>query len=70
MFLHDGKLFRALSHTAQVKSSHYSRKLQRAIVDFGIDSSFDQAVKKLKEHYKIEIPKSAVLNIVSNHFLK
>ena len=41
--------------------------MQRAIVDFGADVSFIEAVKKVKEHYKIEVSVSAVQSIVKNH---
>ena len=34
--------------------------LQRVLVDFGADESFERASKKLKEHYNLDIPKSTV----------
>lgn len=42
-----------------VNSRGYSSLLQRAMVDFGADESFAKAIKKIKEHYKIDIPISS-----------
>jgi hypothetical protein len=41
--------------------------LQRAIVDFGADVSFQEAQKKILEHYKIELPLNSIQTIVENH---
>ena len=41
----------------------YSRRLQRAMTDFGADESFGEAVKKIKEHYGIEVPISATRTV-------
>jgi hypothetical protein len=41
--------------------------LQRVIVDFGADVSFQEAEKKILEHYKIEISVSSIQTIVENH---
>lgn len=38
----------------------YSRKLGRAMTDFGAEESFEMASKRIREHYGIEVPKSAV----------
>ena len=45
----------------------YSGPLQRAITDFGADHSFAEAAKKLKEHYRIEMPASASRLITQRH---
>jgi len=45
----------------------YSILLERAVVDFGADVSFGQAVEKFKEHYGIDIPVSAVQSITKKH---
>lgn len=37
------------------------------MVDLGADVSFQDAQKKIYEHYKIEVPTSAVQSIVENH---
>lgn len=44
--------------------------LQRAIVDFAADESFGRAVKKLKEHYSIDIPESTIRKITYLHAYK
>ena len=43
---------RPFSASAQIKCRSYSYYLQRAIVDFGADVSFQEAQKKLLEHYR------------------
>jgi hypothetical protein len=58
---------RPFSLSAQVKCRSYSYHLQRAIVDFGADVSFQEAQKKVLEHYKIELPLNSIQIIVENH---
>lgn len=58
---------RPFSVSAQVKCRSYSYYLQRAIVDFGADVSFQEAQKKLLEHYRLELPVSSIQAIVENH---
>lgn len=58
---------RPFSLSAQVKCRSYSHHLQRAIVDFGADVSFQDAQKKVLEHYKIELPLNSIQTIVENH---
>lgn len=58
---------RPFSLSAQVKCRSYSHHLQRAIVDFGADVSFQDAQKKILEHYKIELPLNSIQTIVENH---
>ncbi len=55
------------SSSAQVKCRSYSYYLQRAIVDFGADVSFQETQKKLLEHYRLELPLSSIQIIVENH---
>lgn len=62
-----GETLRPFSLLAKVKCRSYSLHLQRAIVDFGADVSFQEAQKKLKEHYNLEVPLSSVQGIVENH---
>ena len=62
-----GERLRSFSLSARVKCRSYSHYLQRAIVDFGADVSFQEAQKKLLEHYKIELPLSSIQIIVENH---
>lgn len=58
---------RPFSQSARVRCRSYSYYLQRAIVDFGADVSFQEAQKKLLEHYRIELPLSSIQAIVENH---
>lgn len=58
---------RPFSLSAQVRCRSYSHHLQRAIVDFGADVSFQDAQKKILEHYKIELPLNSIQIIVENH---
>ena len=45
----------------------YSAGLQRALVDFGADEAFAGAAAKLKEHYGVEVPVSAVRGLTEAH---
>ena len=45
----------------------YSEGLQRAMADLGADDPFAGAAAKLKEHYGIEVPVSAVRAITEEH---
>ena len=58
---------RPFSLSAQVKCRSYSYHLQRAIVDFGADVSFQEAQKKVLEHYGIEFPVNSIQTIAENH---
>jgi hypothetical protein len=69
-FTNNGKLFRPFSTSASVDCRGYSTPIQRAITDFGADVSFDSTVKKIKEHYGIEIPSSMARLITENHARK
>lgn len=62
-----GKKWRPFSEHAGIKCQYYSRKLQRAIVDFGADNSFGEAHKKIREHYGIEVPISGIQAVTENH---
>jgi hypothetical protein len=44
-----------------------SQGLQRAVVDFGSDSSFAAAVEKVREHYGLEVSVSAVRALTQAH---
>lgn len=58
---------RPFKESAEVECRGYSHWLQRAMVDFGADDPFAGAAKKLKEHYGIEVPTSAVRTITEEH---
>jgi hypothetical protein len=65
--LHEQKLVVPFTQAAEIDCRAYSILLERAVVDFGADVSFGQAVNKLKEHYGINIALSAVQNITKEH---
>ena len=50
-----------------MKCRGYSRRLQRALTDFGADESFGKAANKIKEHYGIEVPISATRKVTQAH---
>lgn len=58
---------RPFSSTARVKCRSLSLGLQRAVVDFGADSSFAAAVEKVREHYGVEVSASAVRAVTQGH---
>ena len=45
----------------------YTLSLQRAVTDFGIEESFEHARQRLKEHYHIDVPLSAVRTLTEDH---
>lgn len=55
---------------AQVRNRGCSQKLQRAVCDLGADGSFEQASKKLEEHYGVELCIETVRQITENHAKK
>lgn len=59
-----GEVLRPFSCNAKVKCRSYSHHLQR---DFSADVSFQEAQKKVLEHYKIELPVSSIQGITENH---
>jgi len=58
---------RPFSLSSGVSCRMCSGPLERAIVDFGADSSFEKASKKIKEHYRIEISASIVRAVTQKH---
>lgn len=52
---------------AGVSHRGYSGRLQRVLTDFGAESSFAHATQRLKEHYGIEVPISAVREQTLRH---
>lgn len=62
-----GKQWRPFVEGAEVRCREYSPPLQRVLTDFGAESSFDRSVERLKEHYGIEVPSSAVRQITEGH---
>jgi hypothetical protein len=63
----NGADIRPFSISAGIRCRQYSQLLQRAIVDFGSDVPFKTAPNKLKEHYGIDVPETAVRLITERH---
>ena len=61
------KPFRPFSHSAGISNRGCSLPLQRVIVDFGADNAFGRVVKKLLEHYGIEMAVSTIRAITEKH---
>ncbi len=51
----------------QVTCQKYSKALQRAVTDFGADSSFKEACEKMKEHYGLTVPANTIRKITEKH---
>ena len=62
-----GAELRPFCREAQVKHRGYSLRLQRVLTDFGAEVSFGQAVRRVKEHYAIEVPEEAVRQHTLRH---
>ncbi len=58
---------RPFSASAEVQCRGYSEGLQRAMSDFGAENAFAGAAAKLKEHYGIAVPVSAVRMVTEEH---
>ena len=69
-FLLSNRVCRPLIQKLRVYCRSYSRPLQRAVTDFGADVSFGQAAEKMREHYGIEVPVSAIQKITKDHAKK
>jgi len=65
-----GHEWRPFSLAAGVKCRGYSLGLQRVLTDFGADGSFEDGAAKVKEHYGIEVPISAVRAITLQHAMR
>lgn len=58
---------RPFALSAQVRCRSLSLGLQRAVVDFGADTSFATAAEKVREHYRVEVSQSAVRRATQAH---
>lgn len=63
----DGKLCRPFRSAARISCRGYSKRLQRAITDFGADVPFGGVPEKIREHYGITIAATAVVSITERH---
>lgn len=66
-FIDEQKLVTPFTKGAEINCRDYSILLERAIVDFGADTSFGQAAEKFKEHYGINISEKTVQVITKKH---
>src|SRR5205807_8284249 len=62
-----GPEIRPFCASAEVQCRGYSEGLQRAMTDFGAENAVAGAAAKLKEHYGIEVPVSAVRVVTEEH---
>lgn len=60
-------MVRPFCASAGVVCRGYSLGLQRVLSDFGADESFAEGAAKVKEHYGIDVPASAVRAITQQH---
>jgi hypothetical protein len=58
---------RPFCQRAGVQPRGYSRPLQRVLADFGAEASFTRAAERVKEHYRIDVPDSAVRKQTLDH---
>jgi hypothetical protein len=66
-FIKEKKRYRPFLEKTKVKGKGCSRRLRRAICDFGIDCSFNQAEKKLKEHYGVDVCVETIRKITEQY---
>jgi len=62
-----GRLLRPFCERARIKSHGYSLRLQRVLVDFGAESSFQKSVERVKEHYGITVPAASLREQTLTH---
>jgi len=62
-----GKTLRPFCLQARVKSHGYSRRLQRVLVDFGAENSFEKSAARIQEHYGITVPATSVRRQTLRH---
>jgi len=67
VFKHQGHKRRPFMDSAKVRPRGSSGRLQRFMVDFGADTSFAKAVRKLKEHHSVGVSQYALRNAVLEH---
>jgi hypothetical protein len=62
-----GRSVRSFSQALGIRTGGYSKLLQRALTDFGAEEAFGRAALRVKEHYGIEVPTSAIRRITFRH---
>jgi len=63
----DGCEIRPFKVSAGVECRSYSGPLQRVMVSFGAEESFDKAAQRIHEHYRIDLSDSAVRRVTLHH---
>ena len=63
----NGVEVRPFAVAAGVQCRGYSLPFQRVLVDFGAEASFGRAAERVREHYGIEVPTSAVRRATESH---
>jgi hypothetical protein len=64
---HGSTSLRPFATQAQVKCRGCSRRLQRALTDFGADEAFAPAAQKVREHYGMEVNAERVRQVCLQH---
>jgi hypothetical protein len=62
-----GRLLRPFCERAGVRPRGRSRRLQRALVDFGAEESFARAAQRVREHYGLEVAAEQVRQQTLQH---
>jgi Uncharacterised protein family (UPF0236) len=62
-----GRELRPFCQQAGVRPRGYSRRLQKALVDFGAEGAFAPAARRLREHYGVDVPGSGVRRWTLRH---
>ena len=62
-----GKVLRPFCERAGVRPRGRSRRLQRALVDFGAEESFARAAERVREHYGLDVAAEAVRQQTLTH---
>ena len=63
----ESSYIRVLPKAIGVQTRCCSRPLQRAVSDFGFESSFEKSTQRILEHYGFELPLSAVATVTREH---
>ena len=58
---------RPFATQAGVRCRGCSRRLQRALTDFGADAAFGAAARKVREHYGVEVTAERVRQVCLHH---
>jgi hypothetical protein len=62
-----GPELRPFCNSAGIGNRGYSQRLQRVVVDFGAEHSFDKAAERVREHYGIDVPVAAIRQHTLRH---